>query len=91
MCNVPVTRYVLLQATEKARNQKLSQSNRQKIKALEHLLRNRHDRELRQAQQEYQRAIVQDQVHLAHLEVKKEKEKKVEQAKYWLMTNYVLC
>ena len=25
---------------------------------LEHLLRNRHDRELRQAQQEYQRAIV---------------------------------
>ena len=39
MCNVPVTRYVLLQATEKARNQKLSQSNRQKIKALEHLLR----------------------------------------------------
>ena len=39
MYSAPPTCPVLLQATEKARNQKLSQSNLLKIKALQHLLR----------------------------------------------------
>ena len=38
MHSVPIPRYMLSQATERARNQKLRQNNRQKIEALQHLL-----------------------------------------------------